>query len=188
MPAMEVGQTYIDDLVQQFRFLKGLADKAIDRLTEQELFRAIDRESNSVAVIMKHVGGNLRSRWQDFLTSDGEKPDRNRDDEFEAASSASRAPVQDIWDRGWKILFDELSRLTPPDLTRTVYIRSEPHSVIKAANRSLQHTAYHVGQIVFLAKHLKADAWESLSIPRGKSAEVNRRLSDKSGQSTKRNA
>jgi hypothetical protein len=178
MNAAETGSLYIQDLVAQFAFLKGLADKAIVRLTDQELFRTIDRESNSVAVIMKHVGGNLRSRWQDFLTSDGEKPDRNRDDEFEAAPS--RAQVQDIWERGWKALFDELSRLTPPDLTRTVYIRGEPHSVIKAANRSLQHTAYHVGQIVFLAKHLKADAWESLSIPRGQSATFNQRMSAQS--------
>jgi hypothetical protein len=183
---METGHIYIEDIVQQFKFLKALADKAIARLTDQELFRAIDRESNSVAVIMKHVGGNLRSRWQEFLTTDGEKPDRNRDDEFEPAPS--RANVQDIWERGWKILLDELSRLTPPDLTSTVYIRGEPHSVIKAANRSLQHTAYHVGQIVFLAKHLKAGGWESLSIPRGRSEEFNRRMSSGSGQRAPRKA
>jgi hypothetical protein len=175
MNADDIGSAYIHDLIAQFAFLKRLADKAIARLTDQELFRTIDRESNSVGVIMKHVGGNLRSRWLEFLTSDGEKPDRNRDDEFEPAPS--RAQVQDIWERGWKILLDELSRLTPPDLTSPVYIRSEPHSVIKAANRSLQHTAYHVGQIVFLAKHLKAGAWESLSIPKGRSEEFNRRMS-----------
>jgi hypothetical protein len=174
---MEIGPTYIEDVIQQFRFLKGLADKSIARLSDVELTKALDRESNSAAVIMKHVGGNLWSRWRDFLTSDGEKPDRNRDDEFELTPSTSRAEVQEIWDRGWTILFDELSKLTPADLTRTVFIRSQPHSVIKAANRSLQHTAYHVGQIVFLAKHLTADAWESLSIPRGQSETFNQRLS-----------
>jgi hypothetical protein len=162
------------DLIAQFRFLRGLADKSIARLSDEELTRALDRESNSAAVIMKHVGGNLWSRWRDFLTSDGEKADRHRDAEFEVSPSTSRAEIQEIWERGWAVLFEELARLTPRDLARTVYIRGEPHSVIKAANRSLQHTAYHVGQIVFLAKHLKADAWESLSIPRGKSEEFNR--------------
>jgi hypothetical protein len=178
---MDTGATYLSDVAAQFRFLKALADKAIARLSDEELFRHIDRESNAVAVIMRHVGGNLRSRWTDFLTTDGEKPDRQRDSEFEAP--AGRAEATSIWEQGWRALFDSLGGLQPADLLKTVYIRDEPHSVIKATNRSLQHTAYHVGQIVFLAKHLKSDAWESLSIPRGKSAEVNRSMRAPSGQS-----
>jgi hypothetical protein len=169
---VEVGAVYVEDLVAQFRFLKGLADKAIARLSDEELDRAIDNESNSVAVVMRHVGGNLRSRWTDFLTSDGEKPDRHRDSEFEAPRS--RAEAAAIWDAGWKALFEALGALTPADLLKTVFIRGEAHSVVKAANRSLQHTAYHVGQIVLLAKHLRSADWQSLSIPRGQSETFNR--------------
>ncbi|MGH9314369.1 MAG: DUF1572 family protein [Vicinamibacterales bacterium] len=170
---MKVGATYLEDVVAQFRFLKALAEKAIARLSDDELFETIDGESNSVAVIMRHVGGNLRSRWTEFLTSDGEKPDRWRDTEFEPA--ASRADVTEIWETGWHVLFDSLGALKPDDLLKTVHIRSEPHSVVKATNRSLQHTAYHAGQIVFLAKHLRSADWESLSIARGQSETFNRR-------------
>jgi hypothetical protein len=170
---MDLGTVYIEDFVAQFQFLKKLAEKAIARLDDGELFQAIDGESNSVAVIMRHVGGNLRSRWTDFLTTDGEKPDRNRDTEFEQPKD--RAGLTAVWDGGWRALFDSLASLKTDDLLKTVNIRGEAHSVVKAANRSLQHTAYHVGQIVFLAKHLKADAWESLSIPRGQSDAFNRR-------------
>lgn len=169
---MDVGAAYIEDLAAQFRFLKGLADKAIARLSDEELFRAIDGESNSVAVLMRHVGGNLRSRWMDFLTSDGEKPDRHRDTEFERP--ASRDTVTAVWEAGWRALFESLDALRSDHLLKTVYIRSEPHSVVKAANRSLQHTAYHAGQIVFLAKHLRSADWQSLSIPRGQSETFNR--------------
>jgi hypothetical protein len=170
---MDLGTVYVEDVVAQFQFLKKLAEKAIARLDDRELFQAIDGESNSVAVIMRHVGGNLRSRWIDFLTTDGEKPDRNRDTEFEQPED--RAGLMAVWDGGWRALFDNLGSLKTDDLLKTVHIRGEAHSVVKAANRSLQHTAYHVGQIVFLAKHLKADAWESLSIPRGQSDAFNRR-------------
>jgi hypothetical protein len=170
---MDLGTVYVEDFVAQFQFLKKLAEKAITRLDDRELFQAIDRESNSVAVIMRHVGGNLRSRWTDFLTTDGEKPDRNRDTEFEQPED--RAGLMALWDGGWLALFDNLGSLKTDDLLKTVHIRGEAHSVVKAANRSLQHTAYHVGQIVFLAKHLKADGWESLSIPRGQSDAFNRR-------------
>jgi hypothetical protein len=170
---MDVGSVYIEDVVAQFQFLKKLAEKAIARLDDRELFQTIDGESNSVAVIMRHVGGNLRSRWTDFLTTDGEKPDRNRDTEFEQPDS--RAGLMAVWEGGWRALFDSLGSLKPDNLLQTVYIRREAHSVVKATNRSLQHTAYHVGQIVFLVKHLKADSWESLSIPRGQSAAFNRR-------------
>jgi Protein of unknown function (DUF1572) len=170
---MDLGTVFIEDVVAQFQFLKKLAEKAIARLDDRELFVALDGESNSVAVIMRHVGGNLRSRWTDFLTSDGEKPDRNRDTEFE--QPADRAGLMAVWDGGWRALFESLDALRTEDLLKTVYIRAEAHSVVKAIDRSLQHTAYHVGQIVFLAKHLKADSWESLSIPRGQSAAFNRR-------------
>ena len=163
---MDVGAEYIRDLSAQFGKLKALADKAAARVSDEEFFREIDRASNSLAIIMQHVGGNLRSRWQDFLTADGEKRDRNRDAEFEASPGASRADVSEKWETGWRILFSELGKLTPADLLRDVFIRGERHSVIQAANRSLQHTAYHVGQMVFLARHLRADDWESLSIPR----------------------
>jgi Protein of unknown function (DUF1572) len=170
---MDLGTVYIEDIVAQFQFLKKLAEKAIARLDDDELFQALDGESNSVAVIMRHIGGNLRSRWTDFLTSDGEKPDRNRDTEFEQPSD--RAGLVAVWDGGWRALFDSLGVLRADDLLKTVHIRGEAHSVVKAIDRSLQHTAYHVGQIVFLAKHLKAESWESLSIPRGQSAAFNRR-------------
>jgi hypothetical protein len=163
---MDIGTHYLDDLIQQFGKLKELADKAIARVSDDELFREIDPASNSIAIIMQHLGGNLRSRWRDFLTTDGEKPDRNRDDEFEVTSGATRAQVQERWELGWGILAKELRALQPADLGRDVFIRGERHSVVQAANRSLQHTAYHVGQIVFLARHFRSEDWESLSIPR----------------------
>ncbi|HSL23178.1 MAG TPA: DUF1572 family protein [Vicinamibacterales bacterium] len=163
---MDAGAEYIRDLAEQFGKLKALADKAIARVSDDELFREIDRTSNSIAIIMQHVGGNLRSRWLNFLTADGEKPDRNRDAEFEAAPGATRAQATEKWETGWRILQSEVRALTPADLIRDVFIRGERHSVIQAANRSLQHTAYHVGQIVFLARHFHADDWESLSLPR----------------------
>jgi hypothetical protein len=180
---MDLATHYVQDVVSQFRFLKGLADKSIARLNDEDLFRAVDRESNSVAIIVRHVGGNLRSRWTDFLTTDGEKPDRNRDTEFEAP--ASRADAMSIWETGWRALFDNLGALKPDDLLKTVSIRGQAHSVVKATNRSLQHTAYHVGQIVFLAKHLKADSWESLSIPRGQSQSFNRKMDERARSSRK---
>jgi hypothetical protein len=162
----EVGTEYLRDVQDQFRKLKALADKAIGRVPDRDFFRQIDRTSNSLAVILQHVGGNLRSRWENFLTTDGEKPDRNRDAEFETGEETSRPRVMDLWERGWQVLFSELRALAPADLTRDVFIRGERHSVVQAANRSLQHTAYHVGQIVFLARHLRPEDWESLSIPK----------------------
>lgn len=146
--------------------------------SDENLFAVIDPESNSIAIIVKHMAGNMRSRWMDFLTTDGEKPDRNRDTEFEDAPK-TRTDLMDLWERGWKYVFDALEPLTDADLTRTVTIRTEPHSVMQAINRQVAHYAHHVGQIVFLAKHLTAKAtgkWESLSVPRGKSAEINARV------------
>ena len=172
---MDPAAEYLSDLVEQFAKLKGLADKAIARVTDEEFFRAIDPASNSLAVIVQHIGGNLRSRWRDFLTADGEKPDRNRDAEFEVTPQTTRAQVMSLWEEGWRHLLTELKALTPPDLTRDVFIRGERHSVVQAANRSFQHTAYHVGQIVFLARHLRSNDWQSLSIPKGQSSTFNQR-------------
>lgn len=174
---MDPAADYLADLSEQFEKLKALADKAVARVTDEEFFRAIDPASNSLAVILQHVGGNLRSRWKDFLTSDGEKPDRNRDGEFEVTPETTPAHVRARWEEGWRIVLSELRALKPEDLARDVFIRGERHSVVQAANRSFQHTAYHVGQIVFLARHLRADDWQSLSIPRGQSAAFNQRAS-----------
>jgi len=145
---------------------------------DEALFLALDPESNSIAIIVKHMAGNMRSRWLDFLTSDGEKPDRNRDTEFENAPR-TRAELMEMWERGWKYVFDALEPLNEADLTRTVTIRTEPHSVMQAINRQVAHYAHHAGQILFLAKHLtftKTGKWESLSVPRGKSADFNSKV------------
>ncbi len=145
---------------------------------DEALFVTLDPESNSIAIIVKHLSGNMRSRWLDFLTTDGEKPDRNRDTEFETPPT-NRAEVIEQWERGWKYVFDALEPLTEADLTRTVTIRTEPHSVMQAINRQVGHYAHHVGQILFLAKHLtftKTGKWESLSVPRGKSADMNAKV------------
>jgi uncharacterized damage-inducible protein DinB len=161
----------VKDSIDLFRYYKKLGERAIAQCSDDALFATIDRESNSIAIIVKHMAGNMRSRWSDFLTSDGEKPDRNRDTEFEEPPK-TRAALLELWERGWKYLFDALEPLTEADLTRSVPIRTEPHSVMQAINRQIAHYAHHVGQIVFLAKHLTAKAtgkWESLSVPRGQS-------------------
>jgi len=157
----------------QFRGLKSLADRAVAQVSDVELFVTLDEESNSVAAIMKHISGNQRSRWTDFLTSDGEKPDRNRDTEFEVQSAETRDSVMRRWEQGWDCLFQALEPLRADDLRRTVTIRGQPYTVVQAIDRQLTHYGAHVGQIVFLAKHLRSREWKSLSIPRGKSAEVN---------------
>lgn len=172
---MDPAADYLTDLTGQFEKLKTLADNAVARVSDEEFFRVIDPASNSLAVILQHVGGNLRSRWRHFLTSDGEKPDRNRDAEFEVTPETTRASVTALWEDGWALLLSELRALKPEDLAKDVYIRGERHSVVQAANRSFQHTAYHVGQIVFLARHLRADDWQSLSIPKRQSSTFNQR-------------
>ncbi len=169
----ECGAAYLDEARRSLRGHKRLAEAAMAQLSDDELFRAIDAESNSAAVIVKHMAGNMRSRFSDFLTTDGEKPDRNRDGEFEMTAATARAEVMGWWDSGWQIVFSALDSLKPEDLGRTVTIRNEPHSVLQAINRQVAHYAYHVGQIVFLAKHLKGSAWQSLSIPRGQSQQFN---------------
>jgi hypothetical protein len=167
------GSHYIGDCIINFEKLKNLAGKAVSQLDENQIHISLDSESNSAAVIMRHMSGNMISRWTDFLNSDGEKPNRNRDEEF-VDSSASKSDVLQNWEKGWDILFSTLKRLTEDDLMKTVYIRSEPHTVIEAINRQLTHYAYHVGQIVFLSKYIKGKDWQTLSIPRGKSEEFNK--------------
>ena len=164
---------YIEDALVLFRQYKRLAEKAVEQVSDEELFRVIDPESNSIAVIMRHIAGNMRSRWRDFLTSDGEKPDRNRDQEFELPGSASREKVMAEWEQGWALVFASLEPLTELDLTKKVFIRGEPHSVMQAINRQVAHYASHVGQIILLAKYYRAKDWKTLSIPKGKSAEFN---------------
>lgn len=160
---------FLTDIRRTFRNYRTLAERAIAQVTDEQLLVALDADDNSIAVIMQHVAGNLRSRFRDFLTTDGEKPDRNRDGEFEARVQTRAALLAD-WNDGWDIVLHELDALTPDDLRRTVTIRAEAFSVFEALNRSVTHTAYHVGQVVFLAKHLAGASWTSLSIPKGKSA------------------
>ncbi len=171
----QLNTSYLQDSIGLFRYYKKLGDRAIAQCPDDTLFITLDAESNSIAILVKHMSGNMRSRWLDFLTTDGEKPDRNRDTEFETPP-ASRTELIEMWERGWKYVFDALEPLTEADLTRTVTIRTEPHSVMQAINRQIAHYAHHVGQILFLAKHLtftRTGKWESLSVPRGKSAEIN---------------
>jgi hypothetical protein len=153
------------------------------QLSDEQLQLAIDPESNSIAVIVKHLAGNMRSRWTDFLSTDGEKPDRNRDSEFDAPP-ATRAALMELWEAGWQCVFTALEPLNASDLERTVYIRNEPHSVMQAITRQVAHYALHIGQIIFLAKHLQSSRWVSLSIPRGKSGDFNTRVA--SGQASQR--
>ena len=162
--------TYLADIRRTYRNYRQLAERAIAQVGDGQLTTALDTEDNSIAVIMRHVSGNLQSRFRDFLTSDGENPDRNRDGEFEP-QALDRVSLLREWDAAWDLVLAELDALTPEALERTVYIRREPFIVVEALNRSAAHTAYHVGQIVFLAKHLAGTRWTSLSIPKGKSAE-----------------
>jgi hypothetical protein len=174
----QLSTSYLQDSIGLFRYYKKLGDRAMAQCPDEALFITLDAESNSIAIIVKHMSGNMRSRWLDFLTTDGEKPDRNRDTEFETPPT-TRAELIEQWERGWKCVFDALEPLTEADLTRTVTIRSELHSVMQAINRQVAHYAHHVGQILFLAKHLtfaKTGKWESLSVPRGKSADMNAKV------------
>lgn len=173
--ALEFTTSYLKDAIEVFRYYKKLAERAMAQLTDEQLFTALDEESNSIAIIVKHMAGNMRSRWTDFLTSDGEKPDRNRDNEFEKPPGTREALLA-LWEQGWGCLFEALEALTDADLTRTITIRGEAHSVMQAVNRQVAHYPYHCGQIVFLAKHLNYAGWKSLSVPRGKSQEFNRRV------------
>jgi hypothetical protein len=164
---------YLQDAVSEFRKLKILAEKAVAQVAEADLLVALDSDSNSIAVVMKHMAGNMRSRWTDFLTSDGEKPDRNRDSEFVIEPEDTRKSILERWEAGWCCVFGAIEPLTSGDLERTVSIRGKPHSVLEAIQRQLTHYAYHVGQIVFLAKHFAAEKWQTLSVRRGKSEAFN---------------
>jgi Protein of unknown function (DUF1572) len=163
---MAIGEAYLDDVRVQFRKMKELAENAIAQADDQDLNVRLDAESNSIAIVMRHMAGNLRSRFTGFLTTDGEKPDRNRDGEFELDRPLARSAIMADWESGWARLFETLAMLKADDLLRDVYIRGERHSVIQALARQLTHHSYHVGQIVFLAKHFRSAAWKSLSIPR----------------------
>jgi len=173
--ALEFTTSYLDDSLAVFRQYRALAERAMEQVTEQQLFAAIDEEANSIAIIAKHMAGNMRSRWTDFLAADGEKPDRNRDSEF-VDPPATRDALMRVWDDGWQRVFSALEPLTDADLIRTVTIRGEAHSVMQAINRQLAHYASHCGQIILLAKHFKGAGWKSLSIPKGRSADFNQRI------------
>jgi hypothetical protein len=173
--ALEFTTSYIEDALSLFRYYKRLAERAMEQVADDQLFTVLDGEANSIAVIVKHMAGNMRSRWTDFLTSDGEKPDRNRDSEFVDPPS-TREALMASWEDGWNRLFAAIEPLTDADLGRTVTIRGEAHSVMQAINRQGAHYSYHVGQIVLLAKHFASDHWQSLSVPRNKSAEFNRKV------------
>ncbi|HEU4477400.1 MAG TPA: DUF1572 family protein, partial [Pyrinomonadaceae bacterium] len=176
MNEQTITQHYLDDTRASFRAYKKLAEKALAQLRDEEYFVTLDEESNSIAVIMKHMAGNMLSRWTDFLTSDGEKPDRNRDLEFVIETGTTKEELFTYWERGWACLFNALESLQPSDFDKTVFIRGKTHSIVQATHRQMTHYAYHIGQIVFLAKHLRASEWTSLSVPRNRSAAFNEYL------------
>ena len=175
--ALQFTTSYIEDALAVFRYYKKLAERAMEQVGDERLFEVLDSEANSIAIIVKHMTGNMRmrSRWTDFLTSDGEKPNRDRDSEF-VEPPATRAALLEEWEDGWSRLFGALESLSEADLGRTITIRGEAHSVMQAINRQLAHYPHHVGQIVLLAKHFACDHWQSLSVPRNKSGEFNRRV------------
>lgn len=175
--------SYLEESLAVFRQYKKLGERAFLQVADSDLCKTIDAESNSIAIVVKHIAGNMRSRWTDFLTTDGEKPNRHRDTEFDAPP-ATREEMLKLWEDGWQLVFTALEPLTDADLSRTVLIRNEPHSVMQAINRQIAHYSMHIGQIVFLAKHLAAEHWTSLSVPRGKSGEFNVKV--KSGELSQR--
>jgi uncharacterized damage-inducible protein DinB len=174
----EFTTSYLKDAVGVFHYYKRLAENAMAQCPEDKLSAETDAESNSIAIIVKHMVGNMRSRWTDFLSTDGEKPDRQRDTEFEAPLR-SRAEIMAMWESGWKLVVDALGPLTDADMEKTVTIRTEPHSVMQAINRQIAHYSYHVGQIVYLARHFAGSEWKTLTIPKKKSAEFNARVASR---------
>jgi len=173
----DIAAHYLDEARRQMRGYKRLAEGALAQVKDDEFFVGLDPESNSIAILLKHMAGNMRSRFTDFLTSDGEKPDRRRDQEFEIGPGTTRAEVMRWWEESWRRVFAALDSLKPEDVMRTVTIRGEPHTVLQAINRQIAHYAHHIGQVLFLAKHFRSAEWKSLSIPRGKSEEYNRKPS-----------
>src|SRR5436190_15688273 len=184
MTAQSIGEHFLEDALKSFRDYKKLAERAFEQIDDADLFRTIDDESNSIAVNMKHMAGNMFSRWTDFLTSDGEKPNRERDMEFVMLPETTKADIVAYWERGWQCVFDAIGPLSADDLMRIVKIRGQDHTVVQAINRQIAHYAYHVGQIVYLAKHFKASDWQNLSVPKNKSAEFNQYLEEKIKSST----
>lgn len=181
--ALEFTTSYVTDSVAIFRQYKKLAEAALAQVSDDQMQTVLDPESNCLAVIVKHMAGNMRSRWTDFLTSDGEKLDRNRDSEFEEPPT-TRAEIMQLWEDGWNRLFTSLELLSDGDLSRIITIRGEAHSVMQAINRQVAHYAYHCGQIVFLAKHLQSGSWKCLSVPRKQSEEFNQRV--RTGEASQR--
>ncbi len=173
--ALQFTTSYLEDSLALFRYYKKMAEGAMAQVRDEHLFAALDGEANSIAILVKHIAGNMRSRWTDFLTTDGEKPDRNRDTEFEEAP-VTREALMALWEAGWGCVFGALEPLSDADMGRRATIRGEGHSVMQAINRQVAHYSMHIGQIVLLAKHYQGGAWRSLSVPRGKSAEFNRRV------------
>lgn len=171
-------ENYHADALSSFRNYKKMAERAAEQVSDEEFFTLIDAEANSIALIVKHIAGNLRSRWTDFLTTDGEKEFRKRDTEFELIDD-TRESLMEFWETGWQALFDNIEPLTVEDFSRTVTIRGEPHTIVEAINRQLTHYAYHVGQIVLLAKHFRSADWKTLSVPKNRSAEFNQFLADR---------
>jgi uncharacterized damage-inducible protein DinB len=173
--ALKFTTSYLEDSLTLFRYYKKLAERAMEQVKDEQLFATLDGEANSIAIVVKHMAGNMRSRWTDFLTTDGEKPDRDRDKEF-IDPPATRKELLEVWEDGWTRMFRALGPLSDADLGRTVTIRGEAHSVMQAVNRQMAHYAHHVGQIVLLAKHFAHDRWQSLSVPRNRSTEFSRRV------------
>jgi len=179
MITKSIGEHYLEDALNTFRDYKKLGERAFAQLNDEDFFRTIDEESNSIAIVIKHIAGNMLSRWTDFLTTDGEKPERNRDMEFVMLPETTREDMLAYWEKGWACTFAAIEPLTADDLLRTVQIRGQAHTVIQAINRQIAHYANHVGQIVYLAKHFKANDWQSLSVPKNKSSEFNAYLKEK---------
>lgn len=168
----QIIENFLSDAIASFRNYKKLAERAIEQISDEEFFKQIDEESNSIAIIVKHISGNLKSRFTDFLTTDGEKDFRNRDSEF-IAESETRESLMSFWEEGWKILFNELGALKAEDFEKKITIRQQPHTICEAINRQLTHYAYHIGQITFLAKHFRSSDWKTMSVPKNKSAQFN---------------
>ena len=181
IPMSDLASHYLEEISRQLRGHKRMAEAAIAQLEDKDFFATLDPEGNSVAVIVKHMSGNARSRFTDFLTSDGEKPDRKRDQEFVMTAATSRDQLLGFWEQNWGLLFDTLNGLEAADLERTVTIRGEAHSVLQALNRAMGHCSYHVGQITFLAKHWKGAEWKTLSVPKGQSEQFNAKMAKKHG-------
>jgi hypothetical protein len=168
--ALEFTTSYLEDSIHLLRYYKKLAESAIAQATDSQLYQLLDEDANSIAIIMQHMAGNMKSRWTNFLSEDGEKPWRNRDREFKQPPATREALLQ-MWEDGWRCLFQALESLTDADMSRSVPIRGEAHSVMQAINRQVAHYPYHCGQIILLAKHFQHDQWTSLTVPKGKSEE-----------------